>query len=146
VEHTNNTQGVTGMLGELSSSFVDMDPATRDRLWKLLEARGAYLEATTELNRRRMIVLADPTPEGERNLADYTSTILAPLRAKMAEKMGEVITGAIDIDGIKETLPMLLSALAGKVDVTAVLTALGVDPDAVASSINAVSKYLKSNM
>ena len=131
------------MFGEFSASIVQLDGDQRQQLAALLSDRAEYLVLAAELCRRKSALLANPTSAAEQALSEYSSTVVAPARRKVAEQTVELVGDAIDLDKPKGLLPMLLMGAITAVNVPLVLNALGLDPDTISEIAQKGKEYFQ---
>lgn len=125
--------------------YESLDAETRTKLANLLQDRIEYNELINEVMRRKIQILMHPTADAERDLAEYTSAVVAPKRAKITQQQAELLKEAVDIDQIKGLVPMALLGLSQSINFPLLFTALGLDPDMVAEGVDLVKDYFSDN-
>lgn len=98
-----------------------LDDETKQRLASLLENRNVYLLHFVELNRMRILQLTNPSPENAARMDQYVEQHMAPIREQMMLDSAHLLETAIDMDAIKEMLPMLLAGVMQKVNLPLLL-------------------------
>jgi hypothetical protein len=82
--------------------------------------------------------------ENERRLVDYTTEFIAPLQEALSAQVIKVLRSAIDVEGIREMLPMLALSLLQHVKLPLLLTALGVNADAIQAWISTIKDFTEN--
>ena len=134
------------MFGELNGDLADLEPDLRRKLAQFLERRNTYLTQTQELNRRKVALLVNPTPATRRDLEDYISAVIAPARERLYEDTIELFKEAVDVQKLKEMLPMALMALSEAVNFPILLTLLGADPEDIEKLVGKLRDYFSRGM
>lgn len=134
------------MLSELSSSFENLTPEQRQLLAVHIELRNTYLEQTIKLNRLRVALLVQSTPEGEMQVKEFAAKKVAPLRIKLHEHSKKLRESAVDVETLKSMLPMVLMALTSSINLPLVMNALGIEPDMIEELVANARDYIKTGM
>jgi hypothetical protein len=132
--------GILGMFG-ISASLDDLTEEKKELVADLLRARNDYLPLAVKLNELKLAHLANPTPNGEKEIAEYASAIVAPVRNRMNEAVMAVTTKAVNVDKLKGLLPSVLMSVLHATDLTLLLTAFGIDPDMVEQLMGKAGEY-----
>lgn len=119
------------MFGVFDTSLTGLDRDTQLKLAMMLSSRAEYMRLAADMNDRKAKLLADPTEEGEQELAEFSSVVVAPARMRVAEQMSELLKESIDVDKLQGMLPMLLAGAMSAVNLPLVLNILGLDPDMI---------------
>jgi len=77
---------------------------------------------------------------------DYSSTVVAPLRLRVAEYVNPLLEKSVNVDGLKGMLPMLLMALMQNVNVPLLLATVGLDVDNIKKLMELSSDFIKNGM
>jgi hypothetical protein len=134
------------VFGGIDSSYGDLDLETRTALASFLSDRNEYTKQLLKLNELRIKVLQNPTPDGEKQLAEYSSAIVAPLRGKLSEQTVELLKRAIDLDSLKGLLPIIFLGVTQAINVPMLLTILGIDPDMIEQLVGQAKKFVKDGL
>lgn len=134
------------MFGDMSSSFSDLEEDVRTRLASLLEKRNDYLVQQIKLNELRIIMLLTPSPANEAAVNAFNSTVVAPIRDGMGEDIMFLMDKALNVQGLKAMLPMVLIGVLQSVNITLALTTLGIEPDVVDRFTSAIGEFIESGM
>lgn len=128
------------------SMISSLDAETRDLFVQLLEVRNKYYALMGDYNRRQIGVAKNPDPAEEKALIEYSTLVLRPVRQEIKVLSMALFHKAIDVDGLKEMLPMALMALTSSINIPLVLTVLGIDPDAVSEAVEEISSFFGEGM
>lgn len=135
------------VFGEISGSFGDMTPEQRTNLAELVALRSEYYAQVVKISDKLINVLQHPTPEGEADLRELSSALVAPVRSRFADKQRDVIVGdCIDLNELKGMLPMLLMALTQSINLPILMTVLNLEPDMIEQLVGLATDYFKSGM
>lgn len=130
------------MFNSLPSSLGDLKKEDRDKLSAFLVKRNELMVHAITLNKLRIEQLANPTPENDARVADFNSTVIAPLRDGMSDDIIELLDSAVDIDSIIGFMPMILTGVLQYVNIPLALTVFGIDPDTTQRLISRVKDYI----
>ena len=118
------------MFAELFSySPDDIEPKYRERMAQILRARGELLRATSEvIDLRGRAWAGEP---GLTAIIDLKAAALTALRRDYQQVAVSFAKETIDVDGLLEFLPLILTGILSKfhVPLPVVLEALGADVD-----------------
>lgn len=134
------------MFGELFPSLTEMDRETREKLANLLSDRNEYLEQQQTLNKLRIEMLRDGTPESEQRVKDFNSAVVVPLRAKMTPVILELFQKSVNVEGLKSIMPIIVMGLMQSVNLPLLFATAGVELDAAEEIINTIKDYVKKGM
>jgi len=129
------------MFKEISGSYAQLSAEERDTLATLIQARIDLAEKTAVLDRMRVKVLRNYTPEGETELAEYARTVLDPLRRSVTTQQSEMAMSAIDVKSLKALLPMILLGVSQGINLPMLLATMNVEPDHVEVMVKAAKEY-----
>lgn len=139
-------KGITVKFDNISSSYEDLTPEEREKAADLIESRNDLALKMFELNRMRVQVLRNYTPEGEQALANFTSTMIAPLRAHASTQKAALLQDAVNVEGLKSLLPMIAMGLLQNINIPLLLTATDVDPDVINEMMAMAKKFIKDGL
>ena len=128
------------------SAYATMDAAKRRKLADLLHHRNEYSAMVTKVNNQKIQILMHPTAASEQELAEYTRTTVAPMREKLQKETVALMVQAVDVEGLKQMLPMLLAAVANFVDLPLLFEAAGLDPDMIEEALGLLREYFSHNV
>ncbi|HVX23932.1 MAG TPA: hypothetical protein VG992_01150 [Candidatus Saccharimonadales bacterium] len=134
------------MLGQITGALSSLDPELREALADLITTRNEYLEQTILLNKLRIQTLQNPSPAGDKQIEDFASTVLAPVRRRAAEQMMKLIQQSVDPEQFKSMLPMAGLALMQAVNLPLLLNTLGLEPESIQELVGDLSKFFKSGL
>lgn len=132
------------MFDMLSTSFASMDAADRAILARLLDKRNEYLAKTIKLNELKIAALTNPSAANEAAVNDFSTAVIAPLRDAMQDDVRALLQKAVDVDGLQSMLPMILAGALQSVNITLLLTAIGIDPDMISKLVKEIKEYISS--
>jgi hypothetical protein len=121
-------------------SLKDLDDDTRLALADLLELRNKYLSCVFMLNEIRVQALRG-TGKFEA-AADFSSVVVAPIRAQVTEGSLALVKAAFNEEAFMEMLPMLVLVATNVFNVPLALTALGIDPDSIQELLNMIKDVI----
>ncbi len=122
----------------------DLDTPTRQKLAEYLEARNRFYMQSGEVNRRRIALLYSPDADGQKDLEEYASVMLRPVQDEMNRLRDELFKAAIDLDELKDMLPMVLATVTRSVNLPLLLTLTDFDPDFIARGLEMLKQYFES--
>lgn len=120
------------MLTELFSyDPAEIDPERRKQMSIILSSRAAMVRAQADVGELRARTWAGE--DGLNDIIDLKAADLDKLREDYRRHVQEMLSTAVDVQGLLETLPMLALAVLQKFNVPPMLLleALGVDFDAL---------------
>lgn len=129
------------MVSGLSGDLVGLAAEDAQRLATVLERRNDYLGLQQQANRLRIKVLETRTAAAQQELNEYLSGAIASARARMTEDLVKLLDSAINIDGIKSLLPMMLLGIVQNINLPLLLTTLGLDPDMISELVKQAKRY-----
>lgn|GEM_PF-6268992 len=133
----------------MNTSFDSSEGYSKENivlLSKLTQARILQAEAELSYQRMQLLYFADPSEDLQDTLEAFTDEVLQPRKTAVYELMKEGAIGAIDIEGLKEMLPMMLYVLKSKVDIKLLLAVTGVHPALVENAMDALMELIKKDM
>lgn len=128
------------------SDLDQLDAATRQKLADYLAASNAYYMRAGEVNRQLIAWLHNPEAAAMQAIQDYTSDILNPAEDEKRRLRDELMEVAVDIDGLKSILPMIISAVTRSVNLPLLLTLIDFDPKMINQGLEMLRRYLESGM
>jgi hypothetical protein len=136
------------MFGDLPSfaSLDTLDDESRTRLANLLSGRNAYNAELIKLNELRIDMLLNPTPEKQEAIDAFNTTVVAPLRDGLTQDAFALFSVAVNIDNLKDLMPMVLAGVLQSVNIPLLLTVIGLEPDTINKLVQAISEFIKSGM
>jgi len=134
------------MFSGISGSYEDLTEEQRSSLADLLEVRDEYNKALVTINQMRIELLRNYSLAGEQRLNSYSTLVLTPIRARTGELTIGLAKEAVDFEGLKGMLPMVLMALAGNINIPLLLTAANLEPDVIDNVISAAKDFIKQGM
>lgn len=121
----------------LDGEFTDEVAA---KLADLYDARVAYMQAAGPLYRMKASQLRGGISDNE--VSSYATLVVAPVRLELNQKMEELLADTVDIDKLKEMLPMAALAILNAVNLPLLLEVFGIDPDRVTELMDKVKEYI----
>jgi hypothetical protein len=129
----------------LSYDPKTIDPAYREQMVEILKARGEILRISAEVSNLRARSWAGEA--GADTAAELLAAGLAKARADYISKVRPFLDGVINLDKLKDLLPML--ALAGlqvlNVPLPVILEALSVDVDNIKVLAEAIKELIEES-
>lgn len=117
-------------------------PEEQTYLMVLLQRQQELHEAQAHLARLRLQQLRDPKPGGDEEIVDFAKMFVAPKRISMSKDAMPLLESAVDIEGLKSLLPMLVAGVLQYVDVDKLLYLSGMDADVVDDIVKAINKFI----
>ncbi|HEU5121638.1 MAG TPA: hypothetical protein VFT59_02240 [Candidatus Saccharimonadales bacterium] len=134
------------MFSGLSGSYDQLTQDQRYKLAEFLQLKDEYLQMAVQLNRLRLRALTDPNPQHEAELQSYSSAVMAPVRTRMGQMLSELVKEAVDVDGIKQMLPMALMSFLPSVNLPLLFSILPFDPDTVEKLLGDARSFFRRDM
>jgi len=133
------------MFEELFSSMGDLKEADRLRLASFLEKRNELMLQMLTLNSLQAKQLRDPSPENELRVSSFSNSVVKPLQRSIEQERTDLVKSAVDIEGLKGLLPMILAGLTQYVNLALVLNLFDTNPDDVQRLIKYIKDYIQSD-
>jgi hypothetical protein len=128
------------------SLYEKLDEETRMELAKLLQLQIEHGQLMAEVNKRSIGILMYPTPEAEQDLAEYSATVVAPVRDRYFEQRAILVERAIDLEAIKDLLPMIALGISQSINFPLLFTVLGFDPAMVTAALASFKEFFEEFM
>lgn len=127
---------------ELDFVTADLDDETRARVAEIYRLRIEHLDLKRQEFERRLVLLHAPNEAAERELAEFSRLFVKPVRLRLSEALNELVGGAIELDGLKTLLPVVVMGVLQHVNVPLLVAAYDLDLDMVKDTLDRARKYL----
>lgn len=132
-------------MDDILGSSNDLSDEDRAQLAVLIRKRLETAQANLHYQKLFLQYLDDPTDSHRDTLDLFTKTVLEPLRKEETKLVGERVVSALNIEGLKGMLPMLLLLLKNNINIPVLLSSIGVLQGQVDDLMEFVMDFIKKD-
>ena len=127
----------------INTSLADLDATQRTLLLALLRKKRQYMQSALTHMELQEKYLENPTPANLIEAENYASMVLRPQKSEINGTLTSVLQNAVDLEGIKRLLPLVLAGVLQSVNLPLLLAAANIDAEEAEQLMKMIKRYIQ---